>query len=199
MKKVILFAIALAVATLSSCVKADYYKNADGTVTVDPGETKNSDKWTYNWQYQPQELIQAPTVSSLGVTSPRGYPSVKVTFKVSLANAKVDPRYKNITIPHVGPGGTTIYENVANDATYKVENIDKANGIATISISTDVPTNTGYVELVFNLNVDDPNGDHINWFQAYGNFAKCKFNNSDDGSTNSLGFHITITTVTPIW
>ena len=48
-------------------------------------------------------------------------------FKVYLGGSLVDPNplyMSTFSIPHVGPGGRLIYDNVANDATYTITGID---------------------------------------------------------------------------
>ncbi|MEI7451916.1 MAG: hypothetical protein WCK37_01785 [Candidatus Falkowbacteria bacterium] len=199
MRNVSIFLSMAIVALLSfnGCKKdPNLYINKDGSGR-DTTTNKNNDIWTYAWNYQPQNLVSSPTVSSLGTKSSRGYPSVKATFTVSLANSKVDPRNGTLNIPHVGPGGVTIYSNVANDATYTIEKIDKANGTITVSIATDVPP-SGYTDLLFNFNVDNGDG-KLHWFQAYGTYAKCKNSLTDDGSTNIYAMRIFYNKVDPLF
>lgn len=50
-----------------------------------------------------------------------GNDMVHLVYKISLNACTVNPSWASISsfkIPHVGPGGVVIYENVANDATY---------------------------------------------------------------------------------
>lgn len=67
-------------------------------------------------------------VESLGRQAVSGWANVyDYAFRMSLDGSQVDPNPLDIlsfAIPHVGPNGVTIYENVTNDATYTVNKIE---------------------------------------------------------------------------
>jgi hypothetical protein len=90
---------------------------------------------------------------------------------LSLDNSQINPVGATLLVPHVGPGGTTIYSNAPNDATYTDPLIE--NGFAYFSITTSDVVSTG-CWLKFNISVG-PNIPGI-WFLANGTY--------DDGVNN---------------
>ena len=104
------------------------------------------------------------------------------TFSISLNTSQVNPVGKVLYIPHVGPSGTTIYDNVANDATYTIVSV--VNGLLTFSVKTADVTSAG-CKLKFNLSVDrDANA---RFFLAHGSYVQNPtLNHNTDDYINNI-------------
>lgn len=97
-----------------SSTTTNYYNNNSGN---------NGSIPYFKWNgCQPQTPI------FLGRQIVSGYTNVYDNFfKIYLGGSLVDPNplyISSFSIPHVGPGGQTIYVNVINDATYTITAID---------------------------------------------------------------------------
>lgn len=100
----------------TSCQKYEF--NPDGTVQ---GEIINPET-TYTWPG-----CNPKPVEFLGKTEAPGWENCyDYSFRLSLDGSQIDPNpltIESFSIPHVGPGGVTIYENVENDATYTITKV----------------------------------------------------------------------------
>ncbi len=137
---------------------------------TNPGYNNNYN-YTYSW---PGCFPKAPEF--LGKNEAPGWPNVfDYKFRLSLDGSQVDPNPLDVnrfSIPHVGPNGVLIYNNVENDATYTITGI--SNGFVYYTIRSE----KGH-ELKYNISIDY-NGKEV-WFLRYG-LTK------DDGETNVITF-----------
>lgn len=96
-------------------------------------------------------------------------------FKVHLDGSQINPAPFDLStfgIPHVGPGGSTIYDNVENDATYTITKIEGAYLYYTIR--SQVGNNLKY-------NLAKWNGTKWIWFLCHGL-------SNDDNNSNMIIF-----------
>ncbi|HNV12574.1 MAG TPA: hypothetical protein PK686_00915 [bacterium] len=145
-----MFALLLVLAALSSgCEKEEWkYLEDDGNGTS-----------SYTWPGYP-----APKqVESLGRAAVSGFTNVyDYTFRMHLDGSQTDPNPLDISsfaIPHVGPGGVTIYTNVSNDATYTITKIE--NGYIHYTIRSQIGHTLKY-------NLAKRTGSTWTWFLRYG-------------------------------
>jgi hypothetical protein len=124
MKKLIVLLPFILGLALWSCEEVTV-PNPGGTSTTNYYNNNNNSNGVpyFNWVgCQPQTPI------FLGRTLVSGYTNVYDNFfKIYLGGSLVDPNplyISSFSIPHVGPGGQTIYVNVINDATYTITSID---------------------------------------------------------------------------
>ncbi len=113
-------------------------------------------------------------VDTLGITQVGGN-VYDYRFRMHLSGSQIDPNplvKSEFFIPHVGPGGVLIYNNVANDATYTIDKI--CSGWVYYTIRSE----KGH-ELKYNIS-RKKSGKHI-WFLRYGL-------QYDDGVTNIITF-----------
>jgi hypothetical protein len=106
-------------------------------------------------------------------------------FHISLDNSQADASNVTISdvyIPHVGPNGKIIYNNVGNDATYEVIKIE--NGVCYFKIKTADVVSTG-CPLKFNLALL-VSGNYV-WFSANGAYTQ---NVGIDDGVNNIYFII---------
>lgn len=167
MGKLSLFSAIFLTLALSGCEKDyDFEKSS-------PNPDPNGD---YNYVYNPKpmEYLGSAYVSGLTRTDVWDY-----RFKISLGNSKVNPNGLTIKVPHVGPGGTTIYDNVSNDAYYTVT-VTYSDGYAYLTIRTATMVTTG-CKLKFNLSAGNNT-----WFLASGSYVQNPTldHATDDGANN---------------
>lgn len=117
MRKLVIFSFL--VFALISCEKNEQ----DWGKTAVPIDENNKGGVEYVWPGYP-----APKqVELLSRTAAPGWPGVyDYKFRIHLDGSQVDPYPLNLqtfAIPHVGPGGALIYDNVENDATYTINQI----------------------------------------------------------------------------
>lgn len=178
MKKITFIFAALAFfAILISCNKEPKMIIRNGHIIEDDSDNNNNDGYTwYSCQPKPINFDKSEFVSGSGNDAIYWY-----YFNVSLDNSQANANSITsalIFFPHIGPGGTTIYENVNNDATYEVINIK--NGYVYFKIKTANVINTG-CPLKFNLALTPTPSNYI-WFSANGSYTQNV--GIDDGSHN---------------
>lgn len=149
----------------TSCQKYEF--NPDGSSNVDPVNPGT----TYTWpgcNPKPVEL--------LGKTEAPGWPNCyDYSFRLSLDGSQTDPNpltIESFSIPHVGPGGITIYQNVENDATYTITKV--SGGYIYYTIRSERGHTLKY-------NISKREGTKEVWFLRYGLTV-------DDGSSNMVTF-----------
>jgi len=172
----ILFAMAFAaLLLLSACGKETKMIIRDGQAVEDNNDNNsNNYVWT-SCQPTPATFDKSEFVSGSGINAIYWY-----YFHVSLNNSQANASgvtSSNIYFPHVGPGGVTIYNNVANDATYEVVNM--ADGIVYFRVKTANVATTG-CPLKFNLALS-ASGNYV-WFSANGYLTPNV--GIDDGNNN---------------
>ncbi len=179
MKTIKFFFLTIVVALLfASCEKEVIVRPGNNG---DPGDPNNNGTG-YSWIYSPAPATEAaPATFNGGSGSTANY---TYYVRVPLNNFKINPYsggvLSQLYVPHVGPGSTTIYNNVNNDATYTIYKVEA--GYAYVSIVTNNVTATGCI-LEWNISVGD--GSNPNWAVANGDFAKLGPTYSyDDGINN---------------
>jgi hypothetical protein len=174
MKKLIIFLLALVAMTFTSCEKDSYEPKSCSTCQVgDDSSNDDTGETAYEWPGYP--IPHEPIFVSRNKVS--GYSNVyDYKFSIHLDGSQIDPEpsegVKSFAIPHVGPGGVLIYENVANDATYTINSINGSYIYYTIR------SEAGH-ELKYNIAKRE--GTSYIWFLRYG-LSK------DDGTTNVITF-----------
>lgn len=168
MKKLFFF-FALAI-VLTSCEKEWAFMESEGK---GEGSTTGTNYiWPGHPNPKPLEFLGKANAGG-GLVNVFDY-----SFRIHLDGSCVDPNPLEISrfaIPHVGPGGITIYSNVQNDATYTVKKIE--NGYLYYTIRSQ----QGH-ELKYNIAVKD--GDRYTWFLTYE-----LRNTGDDGKNNIITFY----------
>lgn len=114
----VMVSIALLVG-FSACEKEEIYKTPSWT----SGQSTTT-TGSYTWPGQ----ARTTQPESLGKSAVSGWANVyDYKFRIHLDGSQVDPNpliLSEFGIPHVGPGGVLIYNNVANDATYIINKIE---------------------------------------------------------------------------
>lgn len=126
----------------------------------------------YNWPGYP-----APKpVENLGRTTVSGWTNVyDYTFRMHLDGSQADPNpldVNSFAMPHVGPGGVTIYTNASNDATYTITRIEGGYIYYTIR------SQSGHT---LKYNLAKRTGSSWTWFLRYGLTV-------DNGTDNMITF-----------
>lgn len=156
MKKLVLLLIFAAL--FSGCEKEEWNYLSENDSTTN----------NYVW---PGHASPRP-VENLGRTAVSGWTNVyDYKFRMHLDGSQTDPNPLDINsfaIPHVGPGGVTIYTNVNNDATYTIDKIE--NGYIYYTIRSQSGNTLKY-------NLAKKVGNTYSWFLRYGL-------TSDDGTSN---------------
>ncbi|HOZ53657.1 MAG TPA: hypothetical protein PK142_03200 [bacterium] len=148
---------------LGSCQKLEF--NPDGSDGSDP------DPVAYTWPG-----CNPKPVEFLSKTEAPGWPNCyDYSFRLSLDGSQTDPNpltLESFSIPHVGPGGITIYENVENDATYTITKV--SGGYIYYTIRSERGHTLKY-------NISKRDGTREVWFLRYGLTV-------DDGVNNMVTF-----------
>ncbi|MFA5644339.1 MAG: hypothetical protein WC928_02310 [Patescibacteria group bacterium] len=167
----IAFAICLAIAIVlgtTSCKKMEF----GGPYAPLPDNNNNYYSETFNWQG-----CNPRPIESLGKIKAEGWSNVfDYSFRISLDGSSVDPNplsLSSFSIPHVGPNGITIYNNVDNDATYTINKIQ--NGWVYYTIRSE----SGHT-LKYNIS-KMPGAIPGDWFLKHGL-------SHDDGINNMISF-----------
>ncbi len=153
-----LFMVIAVVALLSSCKK---YDMATPNIPRNPGNGGGDNNYSYVWTGCKPSPVQEIGKTPVG-TSVNGIAIFDYQFRMSLDGSQIDPnplRLERFEIPHVGPGGVTIYENVANDATYTITKI--SDGYIYYTIRSEIGHTLKY-------NISVLNGSQRIWFLCYG-------------------------------
>jgi len=160
MKKIAIMLIFAAL--FSGCEKDEFY-------LPDQENQNNAD---YVW---PGSANPRP-IEDLGRTAVTGWTNVyDYEFRVHLDGSQIDPvplDIESFSIPHVGPEGTTIYENVDNDATYTISSIENSYIYYTIR------SERGHT---LKYNLARKSGQSWIWFLRYGL-------TNDNGEDNMISF-----------
>lgn len=163
MKKTAIIVTLIFAALFSGCEKEDYYLLNEQT-------QNNNDGYVWPGGANPKP------VEDLGRTAVSGWNNVyDYKFRIHLDGSQIDPVPLDINtfgIPHVGPGGVTIYTNVSNDATYTITEIK--NGYIYYTIRSERGHTLKY-------NLAKRSGSNWTWFLRYGL-------NHDDGQNNIISF-----------
>lgn len=174
MKKIIIFLATLVAMTFTSCEKDSYQpKSCASCETGDDDGSQNNTDDGYKWPGYP--IAHEPMFISRSQVS--GYSNVyDYKFSIHLDGSQIDPKpsegIETFAIPHVGPGGVLIYENVANDATYTINSINGSYIYYTIR------SEAGHK---LKYNIAKREGASYVWFLRYGL-------SEDDGTTNIVTF-----------
>lgn len=173
MKKIVVicFAVVMVAMIFSSCTKETKVIIRDGV----PVEIEDGDYVWTSCRPQPLVVDHSEFVSGSGDNAIYWY-----YFHISLDNSQANStgaKSSDILFPHVGPSGTTIYENVYNDATYEVVRI--ADGIVYFRVKTANVVASG-CPLKFNLAFSTSAGPV--WFSANGSLTRNV--GIDNGSDN---------------
>ena len=177
MKKILFILALFSAFCMLSCQKTEmvYPKTVDQNNNDDDDDDDSGYVWTGQ---KPAALTVYKTSrhnSGSGNTGNYTY-----YHKIPLDNSPQNPTGQSLAVPHVGPGGVTIYSNVANDATYTIEKIE--NGHIYLAVTTDNVVTNGCV-LEFNISIGDGSGS--TWFLAYGQYSKKGTSYTyDDGQNN---------------
>lgn len=116
MKKIALFIVILAIA-LSACQKFEITGPPPSDQVYKPEQPNQPNGYTWNG-------CNPRPVEELGKIPVSGYNNVfDYSFRIHLDGSQINPNSGQFSIPHVGPGGILIYNNVANDATYTITQI----------------------------------------------------------------------------
>jgi hypothetical protein len=159
MKKI---AILLIFAALLGCEKDEFYLPDQYQDDIDG----------YVWP----GVANPRPVEDLGRTAVSGWSNVyDYNFRIHLDGSQIDPvplDIESFAIPHVGPEGTTIYENVNNDATYTISSIE--NGYIYYTIRSEEGHTLKY-------NLARRSGQNWIWFLRHGL-------TNDNGQDNMISF-----------
>lgn len=166
-RRILFLAIAFLATLLIGCEK-------DYELYSKSGPDDNDDD---TWVFSPK------AAEFTGSTKVNGLPRTDVwdyRFRISKNNSRIDPAGLVIRAPHVGPSGTTIYDNVTNDATYTIS--VGTDGYIYLTVRTADMTASG-CKLKFNLSA----GTNNIWFQASGPYVQNPtLDHSYDDGVNNL-------------